>query len=338
MKTAWQGLIKPKKLEIDSKTKSENFSTFVAEPFERGFGVTIGNSLRRLLLSSIPGAAVVAVKFEGIHHEFSTMDGVVEDVADIILNIKQIVLKKDEGDDETVMTLNVSGKREITAGDIEVPTGVKILNPGMHIATLTEEKAKLNVEMIVRSGRGYQPAERSQNPNWDISVIPIDSVFSPVIRVTYRVEKTRVEQSHDYDKLILEVTTNGAIRPEDALALAAKSLKDHLQIFINFEEQDEMPQKAINHDRLRVAINLRKSVEELELSVRSYNCLKNANIKTIMELVTKTDQEMLKTRNFGRKSLNEIKEILEDMGLSLGMNVDEYKDELTALEHGTVSV
>ena len=338
MKTAWQGLIKPKKLEIDSKTKSENFSTFVAEPFERGFGVTIGNSLRRLLLSSIPGAAVVAVKFEGIHHEFSTMDGVVEDVADIILNIKQIVLKKDEGDDETVMTLNVSGKREITAGDIQAPTGVKILNPGMHIATLTEEKAKLNVEMIVRSGRGYQPAERSQNPNWDISVIPIDSVFSPVIRVTYRVEKTRVEQSHDYDKLILEVTTNGAIRPEDALALAAKSLKDHLQIFINFEEQDEMPQKAINHDRLRVAINLRKSVEELELSVRSYNCLKNANIKTIMELVTKTDQEMLKTRNFGRKSLNEIKEILEDMGLSLGMNVDEYKDELTALEHGTVSV
>ncbi|MBF0291326.1 MAG: DNA-directed RNA polymerase subunit alpha [Nitrospinae bacterium] len=338
MKTAWQGLVKPKKLEIDPKTKSENFSTFVAEPFERGFGVTIGNSLRRLLLSSIQGAAVVAVKFEGIHHEFSTIDGIVEDVADIILNIKQIVLKKDGGGEETVMTLRASGKGEVKAGSIEVPEGVKILNPGLHIATITEDKAKLNVEMIVRVGRGYQPAERSQNPNWDISVIPIDSVFSPIIKVTYRVEKTRVEQSHDYDKLLLEVTTNGAIRPEDALAQAAKSLKDHLQIFINFEEQDELPAKAINQDRLRVAINLRKSVEELELSVRSYNCLKNANLKTIMELVTKTDQEMLKTRNFGRKSLNEIKEILEDMGLSLGMNVDEYKDELIALEQGTVSV
>ncbi|MBI4665556.1 MAG: DNA-directed RNA polymerase subunit alpha [Nitrospinae bacterium] len=337
MKTAWQGLVKPKKLEIDPKTKQTNYSLFVAEPFERGFGTTIGNSLRRLLLSSIPGTAVVAVKFEGVHHEFSNIDGVVEDVSDIILNLKQLVLHKDTDDDATLI-LSASGKGEVKAGNIEAPAGVTILNKDLHIATLTEDKAKLKIEMIVRRGRGYAPAERNQNPNWDISVIPVDSVFSPVLKVAFRVEKTRVEQSSDYDKLILEVTTNGSIKPEDALAQAAKTLKDHLQIFINFEEQEELPTKVLNQDRLRVAINLRKSVEELELSVRSYNCLKNASIKTIMELVGKTDQEMLKTRNFGRKSLNEIKEILEGMGLHLGMNIDEYREELVMLEQGSVSL
>ncbi|MBI5814629.1 MAG: DNA-directed RNA polymerase subunit alpha [Nitrospinae bacterium] len=337
MKSAWQGLVKPKKLECDPKTQRETYSLFVAEPFERGFGITIGNSLRRHLLSTIPGAAVVAVKFEGIHHEFSTISGVVEDVSDIILNLKQLILKKDTDDDVT-MTLSASGKGVVTAGSIEAPAGITILNPDLHIATLTEPKASIKLEMVARTGRGYSPAERNANPNWDISMIPIDAVFSPVTRVAFHVEKTRVEQSSDFDRLILEVTTNGAIKPVDAIAVAAKNLKDHLQIFINFEEADEPAPKALNQEKMRVALNLRKSVEELELSVRSYNCLKNASIKTIMELVTKTDQEMLKTRNFGRKSLNEIKEILESMGLHLGMNVDQYRDELSALEHGQVLV
>lgn len=333
MIAAWQGLVRPKKLDYDQKRRTDTHSVFHAEPFERGFGITIGNSLRRLLLSSIPGAAVVAVKFEGVSHEFSTIDGVVEDVAEIILNLKSLILRKD-GDEDRTITLSASGKGDVTAGDIEAPPQVRILNPGLHIATLTEDKAKLKAEMIVRSGRGYSPAEMNADPSWDISVIPIDAVFSPVTKVAFRVEKTRVEQSTDYDKLIMEVTTNGAVRPEDAVALAAKNLKEHLQIFINFNEEQEPQTKAVNEDKLRVARNLRKSVDELELSVRSYNCLKNANIKTIMELVTKTDAEMLKTRNFGRKSLNEIKEILSEMGLRLGMNVDQYKEELSLLEQG----
>ncbi|MGK7345916.1 MAG: DNA-directed RNA polymerase subunit alpha [Candidatus Nitrospinota bacterium M3_3B_026] len=333
MIAAWQGLVRPKKLEYDQKRRTDTYSVFHAEPFERGFGITIGNSLRRLLLSSIPGSAVVAVKFEGVSHEFSTIDGVVEDVAEIILNLKSLILRKD-GDEDRTITLSASGKGDVTAADIEAPPQVRILNPDLHIATLTEEKAKLEAEMIIRSGRGYSPAEMNADPSWDISVIPIDAVFSPVTKVAFRVEKTRVEQSSDYDKLIMEVTTNGAIRPDDAVALAAKNMKEHLQIFINFNEEQEPQTKAVNEDKLRVARNLRKSVDELELSVRSYNCLKNANIKTIMELVTKTDAEMLKTRNFGRKSLNEIKEILTDMGLRLGMNVDQYKEELSLLEQG----
>lgn len=333
MLAAWEGLVKPKKLECDTKTATENYSVFTAEPFERGFGITVGNSLRRLLLSSIPGAAVVAVQFEGIHHEFSTMDGVVEDVSEIILNLKQLILRKD-GDEDRTITLNVSGKGEVTAAQIETPPQVEILNPDLHIATLTEDKASIKAEMIVRTGRGYSPAENNIDPNWGISMIPIDAVFSPVVKVAFKVEKTRVEQSSDYDKLVLEVTTNGSIKPEDAVAQAAKNLKDHLQIFINFNEEQEPQQKVVNEEKLRVAKNLLKSVDELELSVRSYNCLKNANIKTIMELVTKTDTEMLKTRNFGRKSLNEIKDILETMGLSLGMNVDQYKEELEMIEQG----
>jgi len=329
-------LVRPKKLESDAKTQTDSYSVFAAEPFERGFGITIGNSLRRHLLSSIPGSAVVAVKFEGIHHEFSSIDGVVEDVSEIILNLKQLVLQKDGEDDRTI-TLSVSGKKDVTAADIEAPSQVKVLNPDLHIATLTEDKASLKVEMIVRTGRGYSPAENNADPNWDISMIPIDAVFSPIVKVAFKVEKTRVEQSSDYDKLIMEVTTNGSIKPEDAVAQAAKNLKDHLQIFINFNEEQEPQAKVVNEDKMRVARNLRKSVDELELSVRSYNCLKNANIKTIYELVTKTDGEMLKTRNFGRKSLNEIKEILEEMGLHLGMNVDQYKEELSIIDQGLLN-
>ena len=336
MIAAWQGLVRPKKLECDTKTQTDSFSIFTAEPFERGFGITIGNSLRRHLLSSIPGSAVVAVKFEGVHHEFSTIDGVVEDVSEIILNIKRLILRKD-GEEDRTMTLTASGKGEVTAASIEAPPQIEILNPDLHIATLTEDKASLQIEMITRTGRGYSPAEQNADPDWDISMIPVDASFSPVVKVAFRVEKTRVEQSSDFDKLVMEVTTNGAVKPVDAVAQAAKNLKDHLQIFINFNEEQEPQQKIVNEDKMRVAMNLRKSVDELELSVRSYNCLKNANIKTIYELVTKTDTEMLKTRNFGRKSLNEIKDILEEMGLSLGMNVDQYKDELAMIDQGLVN-
>jgi DNA-directed RNA polymerase subunit alpha len=336
MISAWQGLVKPKKLDTEAKTVTATYSKFIAEPFERGFGATIGNSLRRHLLSSIPGAAVVAVRFEGIHHEFSSVDGVVEDISEIILNIKQLIIKKDSAGDKT-LRLNASGVGDVTAGAIDAPAGITILNPDLRLATITDSKASLSLEMIVRSGRGYAPAESNGDPNWDIDMIPVDSIFSPVTRVTFNVEKTRVEQSTDYDKLVLEVTTNGAVKPVDAVALAAKNLKDHLQIFINFDEEQETPTKRVNEEKLKIAKNLTKSVEELELSVRSYNCLKNANIKSIMELVGKSDSEMLKTRNFGRKSLNEIKEILEEMGLSLGMDVDHYREEIRMLEQGLIT-
>ncbi|MDH5678851.1 MAG: DNA-directed RNA polymerase subunit alpha [Nitrospinota bacterium] len=329
----WKGLVKPKKLEFDQKKQTDEFGVMIAEPFERGFGVTIGNSLRRLMLSSIVGNAVVAVKFEGIHHEFSTIDGVVEDVSDIILNIKQLIVRKHTPEDRTIV-LSIKGKGEYTAAAIETTPDVEILNKDLHIVTITDDKASLRAEMVVRSGRGYSPAEENADPNWDIAMIPIDAVFSPVRKVTYRVEETRVEQSSNYDKLILEIHTNGAVRPNDALTQAAKNLKDHLSLFISTEEEVEPVMQTVNEEKMKVALSLRKSVDELELSVRSFNCLKNANIKSIFELVKKTDQDMLKTRNFGRKSLNEIKEILEEMGLSLGMNVENYRDELTAIEQG----
>lgn len=336
MKPHWRGLTKPRKLECDQKTYRDDYGVFVAEPFESGFGVTIGNSLRRLMLSSIVGSAVVAVKFEGIHHEFSTIDGVVEDVSDIILNIKGLILRKHVDEDVTIK-LTASGKGIMTAASIETSSDVEILNPDHHIVELTDSRAKIYAEMVVRTGRSYSPAEKNTDPDWDIAMIPIDAVFTPVEKVTFRVEKTRVEQSSDFDKLIIDIKTNGSLRPEDALAQAAKNLKDHLQLFISSEEEEEPMAEAVNEEKLRVAMNLRKSVDELELSVRSYNCLKNANISSIIELVKKTDSEMLKTRNFGRKSLNEIKEILEEMGLSLGMNIDNYKEELDMVEKGAVS-
>ncbi len=336
MISAWQGFVRPKKLDTDTKTATDSFSSFVAEPFECGFGITIGNALRRHLLSSIAGAAVVAVKFEGVHHEFSTIDGVVEDVSEIILNIKQLILRK-ECEEDRVITLNFSGKGEVTAASIDASSEIEILNPDLHLASVTDAKVNLKVEMIVRTGRGYSPAEKNGDPNWDLAMIPIDAVYAPVRRVNFNVEKTRVEQSSEYDKLIMDVYTNGAVLPVDAVAQAAKNLKDHLQIFINFDEELEVPTKTVNDEKMKTAVNLRKSVEELELSVRSYNCLKNANIKTIYELVTKSDSEMLKTRNFGRKSLNEIKEILTEMGLSLGMDVDQYKEEFALIDQGNFS-
>ena len=317
-----QGIVKPKRLEFDKKNKSEYYGKLSAGPFERGYGVTIGNSLRRMLLSSIEGAAIVAVKFEGIFHEFSSIPGVVEDVTEIILNLKQVNLKLTGEADYKRVYIKASNAGVIYAKNITADPDIEVLNPDLPILTI-DQSAEVEIEMIVRKGRGYVPADRHKIENESVQMIPVDSNFSPVEKITYNIENTRVGQSTDYDSLVMELWTNGGITPEDAVAHAAKIVKDHMQIFINFDEEPEPVQPQIDEKKQKVLTNMAKCVEELELSVRSYNCLKNANIQTIAELVQKTDGEMLKTRNFGRKSLNEIKEILEDMGLHLGMKVDE---------------
>ena len=317
-----QGIVKPKRLEFDKKNKSECYGKLSAGPFERGYGVTIGNSLRRMLLSSIEGAAIVAVKFEGIFHEFSSMPGVVEDITEIILNLKQVNLKLNSDADYKRVYIKASNSGTICAKDIIADPDVEVLNPDLPILTI-DKATEVEVEMIVRKGRGYVPADRHNIENESVHMIPVDSSFSPIEKITYHIENTRVGQSTDYDSLVMELWTNGAITPEDAVAHAAKIVKDHMQIFINFDEEPEPVQPQVDEKKQKVLTNMAKCVEELELSVRSYNCLKNANIQTIAELVQKTDGEMLKTRNFGRKSLNEIKEILEDMGLHLVMKVDE---------------
>ena len=317
-----QGIVKPKRLEFDKKNKSECYGKLNAGPFERGYGVTIGNSLRRMLLSSIEGAAIVAVRFEGIFHEFSSIPGVVEDITEIILNLKQVNLKLLGEADYKRVYIKATSSGAICAKDIIVDPDVEVLNPDLPILTI-DKAAELEIEMIVRKGRGYVPADRHNIENESIHMIPVDSSFSPIEKITYHIENTRVGQSTDYDSLVMELWTNGGITPEDAVAHAAKIVKDHMQIFINFDEEPEPVQPQVDEKKQKVLTNMAKCVEELELSVRSYNCLKNANIQAIAELVQKTDGEMLKTRNFGRKSLNEIKEILEDMGLHLGMKVDE---------------
>jgi DNA-directed RNA polymerase subunit alpha len=317
-----QGIVKPKRLEFDKKSKSENYGKLNAGPFERGYGVTIGNSLRRMLLSSIEGAAIVAVKFDGIFHEFSSIPGVVEDITEIILNLKQVNLKLTGEADYKRVYIKASNSGTVCAKHITADPDIVVLNPDLPILTI-DQSAEVEIEMIVRKGRGYVPADRHNIENESVQMIPVDSSFSPIEKITYHIENTRVGQSTDYDSLVMELWTNGGITPEDAVAHAAKIVKDHMQIFINFDEEPEPIQPQVDEKKQKVLTNMAKCVEELELSVRSYNCLKNANIQTIAELVQKTDGEMLKTRNFGRKSLNEIKEILEDMGLHLGMKVDE---------------
>ena len=319
----WRGFQRPKRLECNHETLSPIFGLFYAQPFERGFGTTIGNALRRVLLSSIEGAAVTAVKIEGVLHEFSSLPGVVEDTTDIILNLKQIPLKLNVDHPETI-TLRCEGPREVKAGDIVTSANVEILDPEVHIATLSEE-GRLHMEMRVKQGRGYVSADRNFDADLEIGYIPIDSVHSPVRKVNYTVEDARLGQTTDYDKLTVEVWTNGSVLPQDAVALASKLIKDHLSIFINFEETLVAGEEEINSEEERLNENLLRSVDELELSVRSYNCLKNANIRSIGELVQKTEAEMLKTKNFGRKSLNEIKEILTSMGLSLGMKINDRR-------------
>lgn len=300
---------------------------FVAEPFERGWGTTLGTALRRALLSSLPGAAIANVQIEGVYHEFSTLPGVAEDVVDILLNLKELNLKM-HVDHPKTLEIHGEGEQVITGATIEHDADVEILNPEQHIATLSKE-GKLHAQLVAKVGRGYVPAERNREDGQPAQLIPIDSVFSPVRRVNFKVENTRVGQETDYDKLILQVWTNGSISPEDAVARAAKLVKDHLQIFINFEEEPELEAPVLDRAKQELMANLDRSVEELELSVRSYNCLKNANLRTIRDLVQKSEAEMLKTRNFGRKSLNEIKDILTEMNLHLGMNLVEAEAQVS---------
>jgi DNA-directed RNA polymerase subunit alpha len=318
----WKGFQRPKRLEFERETLTDRFGRFHAQPFERGFGTTVGNALRRVLLSSIEGAAVTAVKIDGVLHEFSPIPGVVEDATDIILNLKQIPLKM-HTDTTKTLYLRVDKAGEVRARDIEGDADIEILEPDAHIATVAEH-GKLHMELRIKRGRGYVSADKNFDEDLGIGWIPIDSVHSPVKKVNYLVEAARIGQNTDYDKLTVDVWTNGSVTPRDAVSLSAKLIRDHLNIFINLEDVAELAAEAGGDTPGATSNeNLDKSVEELELSVRSYNCLKNANIRTIRELVQKTEGEMLKTKNFGRKSLNEIKEILHSMGLSLGMRVDQ---------------
>ena len=315
----WKGFQRPRRLEYEAETLTPTFGRFHASPYERGFGTTIGNALRRILLSSIEGAGITGIKIEGVLHEFSSIPGVVEDVTDIILNLKQLPLKM-HASGPRVLTLEARGPRVVTAGDIKATADVEILDPEKPIATLNEDGV-LSMEIRVTRGRGYVPADQNYDEEWGIGWIPVDSLHSPVLKTNFRVEDARIGQATDYDRLILEVHTNGAVTPQDAVAEAASLLKEHLAIFVNFEEEVHDEPEEVGEDAKELSKKLSRSVDELELSVRSYNCLKKTNIETIGELVQKTEAEMLKTKNFGRKSLNEIKEILKTMGLSLGMDL-----------------
>jgi DNA-directed RNA polymerase subunit alpha len=325
----WKGFQRPKRLEFERDTLTDRFGRFYAQPFERGFGTTIGNAMRRVLLSSIEGAAMTAVKIDGVLHEFSPIPGVVEDATDIILNLKQVPLKM-HVDQTKTLYLRVDRPGEVKARDIETDADVEILEPDAHIATVSEH-GKLTMEIRVKRGRGYVSADKNFDEDLGIGWIPIDSVHSPIKKVNYIVEAARLGQTTDYDKLTIDVWTNGAVSPRDAVSFAAKLVRDHLSIFVNLDEVMDQPLEApAEVPRAISNEHLDKSVEELELSVRSYNCLKNANIRTIRELVQRTEPEMLKTKNFGRKSLNEIKEILASMGLSLGMRLDQAASQAQA--------
>ncbi len=316
------GFQKPKRLACETETLTSRYGKFYAQPFERGFGTTIGNCLRRSLLSSVEGAAITAVKIDGVLHEFSSIPGVVEDATDIILNLKRIPFKLNGAGPKT-LRVERSVPGELLSGEIEVDSDVEILDPNIHIATISEG-GRLSIEMRLKRGRGYIPAERNFDEDLAVGYIPIDSVHSPVKKVNYTVEAARLGQDTDYDKLTIEVWTNGSVKPENAVGLASKLIKDHMQIFINFEEEPEIAEPEIEDSKQKQFNEfLDRSVDELELSVRSYNCLKNADIRTIRELVQKSEGDMLKTKNFGRKSLNEIKEIIHSMGLKLGMKFDD---------------
>lgn len=316
----FRGFQKPKRLVANTETLSERYGMFTAQPFERGFGTTIGNALRRALLSSIEGAAITAVRIEGVAHEFSPIPGVVEDATDIILNLKQVPFKM-AGEGTKTVRIKAEGAGEVLSGAIETDSDVEVLDRNMHLATVSEG-GSLTIEMRLKMGRGYVSADRNFDEDLPLGYIPIDSVHSPVRKVNYNVEAARLGQMTDYDKLTIEVWTNGAVSPADSIGMAAKLLKDHMTIFVNFEETPESVEEPVERAAGQMNEVLNRSVEELELSVRSYNCLKNANIQTIGDLVQKTEAEMLRTKNFGRKSLNEIKEILGGLQLSFGMKID----------------
>ncbi len=325
MYSFWRELISPKNLQVDQETLTDSYGKFVAEPLERGFGVTLGNSLRRVLLSSIQGAAITAAKIDGALHEFTTLPDVVEDVTDIILNFKEVIFRLDDYRPKPyTLYLDVQGPGEVTAGDIQTPPSVTILNPEQHIATLMDN-GHLKVELTARSGRGYVPASRNAfSTPLPPDTIPVDALFSPIQKVNYLVTNARVGQVTDYDKLIMEVFTDGSVKPDDAIAYASKILREQLAIFLNFEEVDEPEEEETSNGESEINENLLKTVDELELSVRASNCLTMANIRYIGELVQKTEQEMLNTKNFGRKSLREIQNVLAEMGLTLGMQIDNW--------------
>jgi DNA-directed RNA polymerase subunit alpha len=317
----WRDLIRPKALDVDKESLTGAYGKFVAKPLERGFGLTLGNSLRRVLLSSLQGAAVTAVKIDGVVHEFTPINDVKEDVSEIILNLKEVRFKLHA--EQATVIIDKSGPGEVTAADIIVSEQIDVLNPEQHIATVGKG-GKLRAEITIARGRGYRPAENNKSEDMPVGWIPVDSFFSPIRRVNYSVTQSRVGQRTDFDKLTMEVWTDGSVNPEDAVSLGSKILKDQLSVFLNFEEEPEPVAEIKEEHGGGFNPNLYRSVEELELSVRSANCLQNANIKYIYELVQKTEAEMLKTKNFGRKSLNEIKDILGEMGLSLGMKLDGF--------------
>jgi DNA-directed RNA polymerase subunit alpha len=321
----WRDLIRPKQLQVEKETLSNTYGKFYAEPFERGFGTTLGNSLRRILLSTLQGAAITSVRIKGVLHEFSAIQGVTEDVTDIILNLKGVRLKLHSAD-QAIIRIVHKGEGVIVAGDILVGHSVEVMNPEHHILTCGKD-ANLEIEMTVRMGKGYVSADRNRDEKAPVGTIPIDAIYSPIKKVNFTVSNARVGQMTDYDKLTLEVWTDGSANPEDAVAYAAKIMKEQLSIFINFDEESEPSQvEESQEEKDKINENLYRTVEELELSVRSANCLKNAGIKLIGELVSKSEAEMLKTQNFGRKSLNEIKDILSDMGLTFGMKLDDFPD------------
>jgi DNA-directed RNA polymerase subunit alpha len=319
----WHDLIRPKMLEVEEESLTEFYGKFSCEPLERGYAVTIGNALRRILLSSLQGTAITAVRFEKALHEFTTIPDVVEDVTDIILNLKEIVLQSQSTKLAYTAMIDKDGPGPVRAGDIQLSDGLVVLNPDQPICTL-DKRGPFRAELFIGTGRGYVPAERNKAASMPVGTIPIDSLFSPIRRVKYTPTNARVGQQTDYEKLTLEVWTDGSVRPQDAVAFAAKILKEQLAIFINFQEGDEPVYMPSSSDDEPPNENLFRSVDELELSVRSANCLQNANITLIGELVQRTEQDMLKTKNFGRKSLKEIKEILAQMGLSLGMKIDNW--------------
>jgi DNA-directed RNA polymerase subunit alpha len=322
----WRDLIRPRGIHVESESLNDFYGKFTAEPLERGYGITVGNSLRRILLSSLQGAAITAIRTEGALHEFTSVPDVVEDVTEIILNLKEVVLRASSPKTYTVR-IEKEGPGIVHARDLQLVDGLQVLNPDHVIATL-DKKGPLVMDLTVNVGRGYVPAERNKTPTMPIGTIPIDALFSPIRKVNYTVTNARVGQQTDYDKLTLEVWTNGSVKPQDAVAFAAKILKEQVSIFINFEETEETQYAPAGNEEEPLNENLFRSVDELELSVRSANCLQNANIQLIGELVQRTEQDMLKTKNFGRKSLKEIKEILANMGLSLGMKIDNWPQML----------
>jgi DNA-directed RNA polymerase subunit alpha len=338
MQKSWKDLIRPKRLEVEKETLTPFYGKFTAEPFERGFGITIGNSLRRILLSSLQGAAIASVKIDGVLHEFSTIPGTKEDITEIILNLKEVRLKLHTEGPKTIR-MKAEGPKVLKAGDIITGDAVEVLNPDHYLATLSRD-GKLSMEMLVKMGRGYVSAERNREETQPIGTIPMDAIFSPIKKVNYTVTNARVGQITDYDKLTLEVWTDGSLNPEEAVAHSAKILKEQLSIFVSFEEEEEAEMAYSEDEEEKEASNenLLRSVDELELSVRSANCLKHANIKLIGDLVQKTEAEILATKNFGRKSLNEIKEILSEMGLSLGMKLDNWplKKSEDEMESGAI--